>query len=172
MNIGIWILVAVVLFLLFKLTPFLTQKRKSKKRLARGRKKEGEAAAVLRFYGYEIIGRNLKYNYDLEIGEREQNIQMEIDYLVSKHGKRYIVEVKSGQSATKITNSSTRRQILEYSLFVENDGVMLLDMEKESLELISFPVHVQSGSTWVSILFFILFAILGIGGVVWYLMTK
>jgi len=129
-----------ILLLTFKLVPLYFKKFQSRRRLKRGLVKEKEAYKVLKKLGYKIVGNNVKYNYPLQVEKDNINVGLEIDYLVERRGKTYIVEVKSGQSASQITNISTRRQILEYSLFIKNDGVFLLDMENEKLQEISFPV--------------------------------
>jgi hypothetical protein len=58
--------------------------------------------------------------------------------VVKKKGKTYIVEVKSGTSAIHLKNISTRRQLLEYDFVVENDGMFILDMENENMQLVEF----------------------------------
>jgi Holliday junction resolvase-like predicted endonuclease len=129
-----------ILVLILKLVPVYYKKLKSRRRLKRGIQKEKEAYKVLKKLGYKIIGNNIKYSYPLQVNEDSINVNLEIDYLVEKKGKSYIIEVKSGESASKITNSSTRRQILEYSQFIKNDGIFLLDMEQEILQEIIFPI--------------------------------
>jgi Holliday junction resolvase-like predicted endonuclease len=133
-----------IVTLTLKLVPIYYKKIKSRRRLRRGLQKEKEAYKVLKKLGYKIIGNNIKYNYPLQVNEDSINVNIEIDYLVERKGKTYIIEVKSGESASQITNSSTRRQILEYSLFIKNDGIFLLDMEKEILQEITFPVKYKN----------------------------
>ena len=145
-----------ILILTLKLVPLYFKKFKARRRLKRGIKKEKEAYKVLKKLGYKIVGNNIKYQYSLQINQDFINIGLEIDYLVQKKGKTYIIEVKSGESATKITNSSTRRQILEYSLFIKNDGILLLDMEKEDLQEIIFPIKHKNKPRRSPILAFLL----------------
>ncbi|MDB4835208.1 hypothetical protein OAH12_01350 [Cyclobacteriaceae bacterium] len=137
------LLVIIILFLLYKLLPFYFKKIATKQRFKKGISKEKEAYNVLKKLGFKIIGQNIRYEYDLLVNQLDTKILLEIDYLVKKGKKTYIVEVKTGNSATKIQNSSTRRQILEYSLFVPNDGIFLLDMENEYLQEIEFPGYKQ-----------------------------
>lgn len=149
----------IILLLLFKLTPLYFQKLKTRRRLKKGLVKEKEAYKRLTQLGYKIIGNNIKHNYSLQANQENINIGLEIDYLVKKKGKTYIIEVKSGESATQITNSNTRRQILEYSLFIKNDGVFLLDMEKEELQEIVFPIKHKNTPKKSPILAFIILGI-------------
>ena len=129
-----------ILILVLKLVPVYYKKIKGRRRLKRGLKKEKEAYRVLKRMGFGIVGNNIKSSYSLQLNKDSVNVGLEIDYLVERKGKTYIVEVKSGESANQITNRDTRRQILEYSMFIKNDGVFLLDMENENLQEIVFPI--------------------------------
>jgi len=137
----------ILLFAVFVLALFILQIKlkiyfkelKAKKRLKRGIDKENEAAKFLRKNGYKIISHHKKHYYTVKANSQTYKITLETDYEAVKNGKHYIIEVKSGQSAIKITNSSTRRQILEYYSFISADGVILLDMESKTLYEIEFP---------------------------------
>ena len=132
-------LTLIIIYLLIQLIPFYIKNLTRKKKLKRGVEKEKEAYKIIEKLGFKVIGQNVKYQYNILENQIETKIRLEIDYLVKKNKKTYIIEVKTGNSATRITNSSTRRQILEYSLFVPNDGIYLLDMDNEQLFEINFP---------------------------------
>ena len=117
-------LLALYLYLRIKLKYYLINK-KIKAQLKRGIKKEEEARKVLIQNKYKIISHNQKFSYYLKQDNSKIKITIETDYLAFKNGKKYIVEVKSGNESPKITNRNTRRQILEYYSFIENDGVLL-----------------------------------------------
>ena len=149
----------IIIYLLISLVPFYLKSVTRRKRLKRGIEKEKEAYRVLEKLGFKVIGQNVKYNYNVLENHIETKIGLEIDYLVRKNKKTYIVEVKTGSSATRINNSNTRRQILEYSLFVPNDGIYLLDMDNEQLFEIGFPhansnqnIHKNKFSTYLVII--------------------
>ena len=141
-NYAIYSLIAlVVLFILYRYLKLsysnYSAKRKTQKSLKRGYVKEKEAAGFLKKRGYLIIQHAQNYSYNIKVNGKEKKVTIEIDYLVRKNGKTYIVEVKSGHLAPNISNSSTRRQVLEYYMFIPNDGILLLDMENEKVLLIS-----------------------------------
>ncbi len=112
---------------------------KSRRRIDRGLRKEREAKGLLVSMGFQIVGEQKEYNYGLRVDGEIVNIKFRIDYLVERHGKIYVVEVKTGEKATSILSSSTRRQMLEYATVVHCDGVLLLDMEMQKLSEIEFP---------------------------------
>jgi len=132
-------IIAILLFALAKYKYLTYQiKRKQKKRFARGIKLENEAYAYLQSLGYSIIGMQQIHYHQYEINGTKQTSKLILDYLVEKDGNRYIVEVKSGQSAIYINNSNTRRQLLEYDYTIQNDGIFLLDMENKKMQLVRF----------------------------------
>ena len=136
------------IFILYRYIKISYSNYKSKKRtqksLKRGYIKEKEAAKYLKRKGYHILQHAKNYSYTLKFDGKSKIVTVEIDYLVKKNGRTYIVEVKSGNQAPNISNSSTRRQILEYSLFIPNDGILLLDMEKEVINEVVFPVKTKT----------------------------
>ena len=127
-------------------------KKRTQKSLKRGYTKEKEAAKFLKRKGYSILEHSKTYSYTLKFDGKSKLVYVEIDYLVKKNGKTYIVEVKSGNQAPNISNRSTRRQILEYSLFIPNDGILLLDMEKEVINEVVFPVRTKTSNNYKLIL--------------------
>jgi len=72
------------------------------------------------------------------INGRKKSNKLIVDYIAEKAGKKYIVEVKSGNDAISMNNKNSRRQLLEYDLVIENDGVILLDMENKILQFVQF----------------------------------
>jgi len=131
-------LVALYLYFRIKLKHYLINK-KFKTQLKRGIKKENEARKVLIHNKYKIVSHNQKFTYYLKQDNSKIKITIETDYIAYKNGKKYIIEVKSGNESPKITNRNTRRQILEYYSFIENDGILLLNMENKEISEIQFP---------------------------------
>lgn len=136
----VWIVVSscLLLALLHHKWQGYKRSRLRKKRFARGEKMEAKAAVFLKNKGFEIIATQEVFYHSYVAGGIEKKARLEVDYLVSKRNKTFVVEVKSGEAATQIENKSTRRQILEYSVAIPCDGIFLLDMEKEQLHKIEF----------------------------------
>ena len=139
-NGRIWFIVAIILFLVLafwkikKWWKTFLQKRRFK----RGNEREIKAESWLKKKGFKILTHNKSYNYSCFENKNEITIKITLDYEVEKNGNKYIVEVKTGKSATTIKNAATRRQILEYATIVPNDGIYLLDMETREMKLIQF----------------------------------
>lgn len=107
-------------------------------RLERGLQKEQEARSLLKKWGYSIVAEQTEYKHELVVDGQLIAPPMRIDYMVERRGKRYVVEVKSGEKAITMWHAPTRRQILEYALVVPCDGVFLLDMESKRMSQIVF----------------------------------
>ncbi len=131
------------LYLKGKYKQFLINK-KIRQQLKRGFEKENLAKKFLENHGYKIMSHNEEFSYYLTENSEKKKITIETDYIVYKNNKKYIVEVKSGIDSPKITNRNTRRQILEYYMFIKNDGVLLLNMETEQISEIIFPINKTS----------------------------
>lgn len=129
------VLLAVILYYRYK---SYSKSKATKNRFARGRLLENQARDFLIQKGYKILDEQKQFEHKYFINNDRKLSTLIIDYYVSKNGKKYIVEVKSGQSAISASNTNTRRQLLEYSFAIPNDGVFLLDMENQKLELIEF----------------------------------
>jgi len=97
-----------------------------------------QAEKLLQKNGYFILSKQKELFYTLLENDNSVKIKIVPDFIVSKKNKTYVVEVKTGTSAPSITNSSTRRQILEYYHVLDCDGVILLDMEQNVFKHIDF----------------------------------
>ena len=136
----LWLVVIAVLVLIvckYKYDAY-TKIRAQKKRFARGVTAEKEAGIYLKSKGFEILSSQSVHYHNYKISGENRQAKLMVDYVISKAGKVYLVEVKSGTSAISIENKDTRRQILEYDYTIENDGIFLLDMENKKLQPIEF----------------------------------
>lgn len=94
-------------------------------------------------------------------GERLES-PLRADMLLGRWGRRYLGEVKSGKRAPDPKGRDTRRQLLEYSLAFDVDGLLLFDMSKGRIHRIEFPRRRTSSAGWL------LFAALaGLVGYLW-----
>jgi hypothetical protein len=123
------------------------KKIETQQKLDRGKIKEIDAKRILKKNGYKILSEQTEYKYNVIVNNNPIETNLRIDYLVRYAGKKYVVEVKTGEKAVNIQYSPTRRQILEYSLVVPCDGILLLNMENEKIYEIKFPFTSTKNST-------------------------
>jgi hypothetical protein len=99
---------------------------------ARGlRAMEGEvgAAALLERAGYAVLERQVPGSWTLRADGESLTFGLRADYLVSRAGRRYIAEVKTGRLAPRLSHGPTRRQLLEYGAAFDVHGVILVDAD-------------------------------------------
>lgn len=138
-----YLYLAVIGCLLFFLLRILfkqyKEKRVTQKRFKRGSDLEKQGRDFLIKEGFRIEHEQYLAHHHFYVDKQKVSIGVIPDYIVSKGGKTYIVDVKSGTSAISLKDKSTRRQLLEYDHAIPNDGIYLLDMENKKLKLVSFP---------------------------------
>lgn len=115
------------------------QRRRMTVRMQRARRGEERAAAQLEALGYAVLGAQVEAVHQVRVDDRAVNVTLRADYLATRGGARYVVEVKTGAFAPKIETSATRRQMLEYRVAFDVDGVLLVDGETGKVHAITFP---------------------------------
>ncbi|MGI6225426.1 MAG: hypothetical protein ACOYJ1_04140 [Peptococcales bacterium] len=119
---------------------FINKKYKTykiKKMLRNARRGEKDAISFLNKAGYYIVDIQKKHPITVYIDDKPHASFVQADFIVSKSGKKYIVEVKTGKR-TRATTALVRRQLLEYYLVFKPHGILLLDMENVTLQKVEF----------------------------------
>lgn len=109
------------------------------RRGARARQAEIEAEDLLERQGYRIVDRQVTQEWPMDVDGERVPASLRADLLVQRDGYEYIAEVKSGRDATRATFPGTRRQLLEYLLAFDVDGVLLVDMVQGRVVQVEFP---------------------------------
>jgi hypothetical protein len=119
----------------------------ARRRLAAARERgawgEARAEGLLRRRGFHIEGRQVGATYHLGVDGDPLAVDLRADYLVSAGGRRYVAEVKTGTLAPRLSTATTRRQLLEYRVAFDVDGVLLVDAEDDRVQLVEFPLAGQ-----------------------------
>jgi hypothetical protein len=115
-------------------------RRRSRLRNRRAIRGERRAEVLLERLGYTILERQAPAVWTVVCDGAEHDISLRADLLVSKNGDRFVAEVKTGQLAPRLTTSSTRRQLLEYRVAYDVDGVLLVDAEQDRVMAVDFPL--------------------------------
>lgn len=113
---------------------------KIKNRLKRAKKSEIKAVDLLKRHGFEIIDIQKTENYELVVDNKVYTATVKADMIARRNNKIYVIEVKSGKKAPSLKNIATRRQLLEYYLVYQPDGLILVDMEKKKIRNIDFSI--------------------------------
>ena len=62
------------------------------------------------------------------------------DYLVGHGALVFVAEVKTGLKAPRVETPGTRRQLLEYRIAFDVDGVLLVDVDAGRIQAVTFPL--------------------------------
>ena len=107
---------------------------------------EAMAETLLERHGYQIIERQVRCLWWIEVDGEQEEVELRADLLVQKDGVRFVAEVKTGERAPDPAYPPTRRQLLEYALAFAPYEVLLVDVEEEDIYEVAFPrVSVEAG---------------------------
>ena len=113
--------------------------RASRSRNRRAQRGEAEARALLEDEGYEVLDTQLSAGWTIEVDGEPVDVRVRADLLVARDGLRYVAEVKTGGQAPDPTYPPTRRQLLEYMLVFEPDGLLLVNPDEGTITEVGFP---------------------------------
>jgi hypothetical protein len=116
-----------------------------RRRWSRARSVERQAARLLEDLGYTVLGQQVETSYAVIVDGKPTDIALRADYLVSRGGRQFVAEVKSGQVAPRLDSAATRRQLLEYRVAFQVDGVLLVDGEQRQVHEVTFPISQSAG---------------------------
>jgi len=108
-------------------------------RMRRARVREAFAAPLLARGGYTVLASQVTAPCPILHDGELRTPDVRADYLVARRGRTYVAEAKSGPRATDPTERATRRQLLEYAVVYDVDGVLLVDTEAGTVSTVEFP---------------------------------
>lgn len=168
---AIWLaMIALALYLGVRVGRFSGQverKHRARRRQTAALRGEKDAERLLCSLGYQIVERQALCPIHLLVDGEDLAIEVRADYLVSRKGRHYVAEVKTGDVAPSPRTGSTRRQLLEYSLVYPVDGTLLVDMDAGEVHEVVFPILRATGSARAALAIGFLWALLGAGLAVW-----
>jgi hypothetical protein len=102
----------------------------------------GEALAekLLVRAGYRIEARQATERWSVRVDGEAHEVTLRADFVVARRGRRYVAEVKTGQTAPDVAAPATRRQLLEYRCAFAVDGVLLVDAEARRIHAVDFAL--------------------------------
>lgn len=146
-SIALLLLAALVLALVVLALTWSRPGRASRGRNRRALAGEVEAEALLEERGFAILERQAPGSWWIWVDGEPEAVGVRADYLVARGGLSYVAEVKTGQRAPDPLFAATRRQLLEYSLAFDVDGILLVDAEQRTIRTVAFPVSREEGVT-------------------------
>ena len=113
--------------------------RRAVKRARRASAGEVAAEELLESHGYDVLDRQVRCLWWMEVDGDEEEVELRADLLVERDGERFIAEVKTGVQAPDPGFPPTRRQLLEYRLAFDPYRVLLVDVEGGEIMEVTFP---------------------------------
>jgi hypothetical protein len=107
-----------------------SRSRASRARIERAADGEARAEGLLRSAGYDVLARQVRGAWTIWADGAPVAVGLRADLLVAREGRRYVAEVKTGSLAPRLDHGPTRRQLLEYRVAFDVDGVLLVDAER------------------------------------------
>ena len=104
-------------------------RRARRRRARRAASGETESEALLEAAGYRIVDRQVAGGLTLLIDGEPVRFDLRADFVVERLGERFVAEVKTGDLAPRIEYAPTRRQLIEYLLAYDVNGVVLVDAD-------------------------------------------
>ncbi len=114
----------------------LARSWKARARTRRATAGEVRAEAIVARAGYEVLARQVPGRWTVHADGEPMEVALRADLLVSRNGRRYVAEVKTGRVAPKLDCAATRRQLLEYRVAFGVDGVLLVDAESNRVVVV------------------------------------
>jgi hypothetical protein len=111
---------------------------RARARAARAGAGEGDAAAMLRAAGFRIVAAQARTAWTVIVDDEPYDVELRADYLVEADGERLVAEVKTGDAAPRLSTAATRRQLLEYLIAFDADGVLLVSPERGTIQRVEF----------------------------------
>jgi hypothetical protein len=134
---------SLVLFWLWLAVRRWRERWRHRRRWLRARRAEADAVVLLERLGYIVVGEQVEGAYSIQVDGESVSIVLRADYVVARDGRRFVAEVKSGQFAPLLANRATRRQLLEYLVAFQVDGVLLVDGETRRVHQVEFPISAR-----------------------------
>lgn len=105
---------------------------------------ERTAERLLARAGFTVVARQVGHRWLIAVDGDEVTAGLRCDYLVERDRRPWVAEVKTGQGAPRLDNPATRRQLLEYQVAYDVDGVVLVDADAGTVREICFALPASS----------------------------
>ncbi len=101
---------------------------------------ESQSESLLKEAGYSIFDRQVPGSITVRVDGEERVFELRADLIVGDGTRNFVAEVKTGERAPRLGHAATRRQLLEYSLAFDVDGILLVDADAEEIYEVEFEL--------------------------------
>lgn len=98
----------------------------------------GKAVQILEEAGCEILVVKPTLTINMEIDGQLHPFTLKSDYLVKRHGQRYLVRIRRDNKQVRLQSKLWRSSLLRDVLAFRARGILILHLEKETLQEVRF----------------------------------
>ena len=104
-----------------------------------GARGETRALKLLAARGWRVVEQQVTAHGLVRVDGEDREYLVRADALVTRKRRTYVAEFKGGAGSATIAHRATRRQLLEYAVLFDVDGVLLVDADAGRIHEVSFP---------------------------------
>jgi len=128
-------------FLLIAALVFWVSRRRSRRIVGqRSAKSNPRARAILEEAGYEILAIKPTVTVRMEVDDQSYPFVLKSDFVVSRGGRRYIVELQQENKQVRLQSKLGRNSLLRDVLAFRADGILVVNIKKETLSQVRFRI--------------------------------
>lgn len=101
-------------------------------------KSNPRARAILEESGYEILKIKPTVTVRMEVDEQHYPFVLKSDFIVSRGGRRYLVQVQQENKQLRLQSKLVRNSLLRDVLAFRTDGILIINIKKETLSQVRF----------------------------------
>jgi len=105
-----------------------------------GARGEARAERLLAAAGWKVLEREVAARGVVRVDGEDLEYVVRADALVRRGRRTCVAEFKGGAGSSRITSRATRRQLLEYAVLFDADGILLVDADAGRIHEVSFPL--------------------------------
>jgi len=100
---------------------------------------ERRARRLLVARGYRVLEEQAFRRWTIRVDGEPLDVELRADFVVMRGDRRFVADAKTGAVAT-VRDRATRRQLLEYRVAFDVDGVLLVDADRGVVRELVFPL--------------------------------
>ena len=161
-GLALGLIVALAVHLMLRALGRSLRRWQARRRQARAVRGERHAERLLERLGYAVCERQAATSWAVTCDGEVHEVALRADLLVERDGKRYVAEVKTGRVAPRLATAATRRQLLEYRVAYDVDGILLVDAEDGRVMHVDFHLPGRARGSWSRAVMLVMWS-LGLG---------
>ncbi|MBT9167651.1 MAG: hypothetical protein DDT19_00989 [Syntrophomonadaceae bacterium] len=133
-----WIILGLLLIAAFVF--WVGRRRFGRITAQRAAKSNPRARAILEESGYEIVKIKPSLTVRMEVDDQPYPFVLKSDFIVSRGGRRYLVKLQQENKQVRLQSKLGRDSHLRDVLAFRADGILVINLKKETLSQVRFRI--------------------------------